>query len=118
VLPLHTFYGHDDGVTCVDACSHLDLVVSCGRDGSVIFHSLKKGKFIRAARVFNSLTHAPRLTWIGISASTYVICYCESTATLHLYSINGKYLQSALVGEKLECFTFSKVIESDMRQTS
>lgn len=40
--------GHDDEVTCVAISVDLDLCVSGSKDGSIIFHTLEYGRYIRS----------------------------------------------------------------------
>jgi len=109
--PIHILYGHDDGITCVDVSSDLDIVVSSSRDGTLNVHSLFRGHYIRSIRpqIENSQGAYPRLTWTGVASCGQIVTYCDTNSTLYLYSINGKYLSEAVVDQKLQAFLFSKV---------
>ncbi len=45
--PRGVYYGHDAEVTCVCVTASLDLVVSGGRDGSVLVHELASRRLVR-----------------------------------------------------------------------
>ena len=56
--PLHRLYGHDDTVTCVAIVRDLDMVISSGKDGSVIVHTLFTAQYVRTI-IVDPLTSQP-----------------------------------------------------------
>jgi len=48
--PLHILRGHAEGVTAVAVSVALDVVLSGARDGTVLVHSLRDGRYIRTLR--------------------------------------------------------------------
>ena len=48
--PVHILRGHAEGVTAVAVSVELDVVLSGGRDGRVLVHSLREGRYIRSLR--------------------------------------------------------------------
>nr|CAD1832089.1 unnamed protein product [Ananas comosus var. bracteatus] len=46
--PSRILCGHDDIITCLFISTELDLVISGSKDGTCIFHTLRKGTYIRS----------------------------------------------------------------------
>ena len=95
-------YGHTDVVNTVDVNVDLDTVVSGSKDQSVIFFSLRKGKFIR------SISFPAPVTNVKLNNEGILAVYCELTKMVYSYSINGTQLGKGLsLLEKLLAWSFS-----------
>merc|ERR1712137_853098 len=96
--PLHTLYGHNDEVTCVATDIGLDVCVSGSKDGSCIIHNLASGVYLR------SLYHPQEkpISLVAVSRLGHVVFYSADDLKLFVYSINGKFLTSSDVPERLE----------------
>ncbi|KAL4566093.1 hypothetical protein LXL04_030203 [Taraxacum kok-saghyz] len=101
--PSHILCGHDDIITCLFASTELDLVISGSKDGTCVFHTLRKGRYLR------SLQHPSRCHLSKLVASRHgkVILYADDDLSLHLYSINGKHLSSCESNGRLNCIELS-----------
>jgi WD40 repeat protein len=101
--PLHVLYGHDDEVSCVSVSSDLNTVVSGSRDGTIMVHALRSGRYTR------TITPPDRgaIRWVGISTQGTIISYSLLDLMLHAYTINGDVIGSADTGERLYCIHFS-----------
>ncbi len=102
----------------------LDIVVSACDDGSMIIHSLSKGKYTYSIYVeYNSGTldnisegeldnvakpNRPRIEWVTIAANGNILSYCSDDWTLRCHNVNGLLLSSVEVTEKLYCFCLSE----------
>ncbi|KAJ5080223.1 beige/beach-related [Anaeramoeba ignava] len=86
--PIHILLSHNTEVTAVDVNPELDVVVSGAQDGTIIIHTLRKGKFVRA---FSSAENRG-ISMIKVSDDSNIIVY---TAGMRLmsFSINGKLLK-------------------------
>ncbi|GKB07990.1 BEACH domain-containing protein B isoform X1 [Tanacetum coccineum] len=89
--PYHILCGHDDIITCIYASVELDLVISGSKDGTCVFHTLQKGRYLR------SLQHPSGCQLSKLVASRHgkIVLYADDDLCLHLYSINGKHLNSS-----------------------
>lgn len=101
--PLHVLHGHDDEVTSVAASSELDVVVSGSRDGTVMLHSLRTGRYTRTI----SPPDGGPIRWVGVSAQGRVLSYSLMDLMLHAWSINGSHLGSCDTNERLYAMRFS-----------
>eukprot|EP00121_Abeoforma_whisleri_P008469 Awhi_evm1s7777 len=45
--PIHVLYGHDAEVTCVDINCEFDIAVTGSKDGTIIIHSVRSGRYIK-----------------------------------------------------------------------
>ncbi|KAJ0790760.1 putative transcription factor WD40-like family [Helianthus annuus] len=101
--PFHILCGHDDVITCLYASVELDLVISGSKDGTCVFHTLRKGRYIR------SLQHPSGCQLSKLVASRHgrIVLYAEDDLSLHLYSINGKHLNSCESNGRLNCIELS-----------
>ncbi|KZV43357.1 BEACH domain-containing protein lvsC-like, partial [Dorcoceras hygrometricum] len=102
--PSHILCGHDDIITCIHASSELDLVISGSKDGTCIFHTLRKGRYVR------SLRHpcGSPLSKLVVSHHGRVVLYADDDLSLHLYSINGRHISSVESNGRLSCLELSK----------
>ncbi|XP_023750494.1 BEACH domain-containing protein B isoform X2 [Lactuca sativa] len=101
--PFHILCGHDDVITCVYASTELDIVISGSKDGTCVFHTLRKGRYLR------SLQHPSGCQVSKLVASRHgrILLYAEDDLSLHLYSINGKHLNSCESNGRLNCIELS-----------
>ncbi len=51
VRQIHVLWGTTGQVTCVDACSATDIILTGGDGGTVAVHSLRRGRFVRLVDV-------------------------------------------------------------------
>lgn len=116
--PKHVLYGHDDEVTnfcftffvffilfffhfckvmCIVVEAELDVVVSGSKDGSCIIHTLRSGKYVR------SIFHPKRaeIRMVAISSLGHIVFYSPSDLTLYVFSVNGKFLCSTDLTERI-----------------
>ncbi|KAI3726569.1 hypothetical protein L1987_66367 [Smallanthus sonchifolius] len=101
--PFHILCGHDDIITCLYASVELDVVISGSKDGTCVFHTLRKGRYLR------SLQHPSGCQLSKLVASRHgrIVLYAEDDLSLHLYSINGKHLNSCESSGRLNCIELS-----------
>lgn len=101
--PFHILCGHDDIITCLYASVELDVVISGSKDGTCVFHTLRKGRYLR------SLQHPSgcQLTKLVASRHGRIVLYADDDLSLHLYSINGKHLNSSESTGRLNCIELS-----------
>ncbi|KAI3504943.1 hypothetical protein L1887_26753 [Cichorium endivia] len=101
--PFHILCGHDDIITCLFASTELDIVISGSKDGTCVFHTLRKGRYLR------SLQHPSRCPVTKLVASRHgrILLYADDDLSLHLYSINGKHLNSCESNGRLNCIELS-----------
>ncbi|KAM6152194.1 neurobeachin-like protein 1 isoform 1-T1 [Erethizon dorsatum] len=107
--PFQILYGHTDEVLSVAISTELDMAVSGSRDGTAIVYTIKKGQYMRTLRPSceNSLPLTiPNLaiSWEGhivIYSSTEEKTTLKDKNALHLFSVNGKYLESQVLKEQI-----------------
>ncbi|GLU16070.1 hypothetical protein SLE2022_325200 [Rubroshorea leprosula] len=101
--PFHILCGHDDIITCLYVSVELDVVISGSKDGTCIFHTLRRGRYVR------SLRHPSGSALSKLVASPHgrIVFYAENDLSLHLYSINGKHLASSESNGRLNCVELS-----------
>ena len=99
--PLHTLYGQVTCVTAVAISVELDLAVSGARDGHCILYSIHQGVFIRSLGAPGGEVTNIAISEQGrIVTNTLVPPHSEvQEPSLHLYSLNGKHLQSYYLSE-------------------
>jgi len=102
--PVHILYGHDDEVTCCAVSSELDVVVSGSRDGTVMLHTLRSGRYTRTI----TPPEQGSIRWVGVAATGCVVSYSLHDLALHVWSINGTPLGSCDTGERLYALRFSR----------
>ncbi|KAF0852430.1 conserved mitochondrial BEACH domain-containing protein [Andalucia godoyi] len=102
-FPRHVLFGHDMEVTCVAVNEELDLVVSGSEDGSLMLHSLIKGRYIR------SLYHPNRcaVDLLAVSRNGDIVFYSKLDFCMFAYSINGQLLKAEDAGECLHAIVLS-----------
>lgn len=101
--PFHILCGHDDIITCLYVSSELDIVISGSKDGTCVFHTLRKGRYVRSLRHPSS---SP-LSKLVASRHGHIVFYCDEDLSLHLYSINGKHLATSESNGRLNCVELS-----------
>ncbi|GAB2294234.1 hypothetical protein Dimus_028451 [Dionaea muscipula] len=101
--PSHILCGHDDTITCLYASSELDIVISGSKDGTCVFHTLREGRYIRSLR---HPSGSP-LSKLVVSRHGRIIMYADHDLSLHLFSINGKYMASVESNGRLNCIELS-----------
>ncbi|KAL9252927.1 BEACH domain-containing protein [Drosera capensis] len=101
--PLHILCGHDDSVTCLYASSELDIVISGSKDGSCVIHTLREGRYVRSLR---HPSGSP-LSKLVVSRHARIVMYADDDLSLHLFSINGKWIGSSDSNGRLNCVEVS-----------
>ncbi|CAI5461598.1 unnamed protein product [Closterium sp. Yama58-4] len=105
--PRAVLCSHDDAVTAVIASSELDLVLSASLDGSLVFSTLRAARFLRSLQHPNDC--ANEALRIALSAPlARVAVYSDAARMLHVCSINGEWLEHALVDEPITHLTMSR----------
>uniref|UniRef100_A0ACB8G153 Neurobeachin-like protein 1 n=1 Tax=Sphaerodactylus townsendi TaxID=933632 RepID=A0ACB8G153_9SAUR len=123
--PLQILYGHTNEVSCVGISTELDMAVSGARDGTVIVHSVRKGQYMRTLRPpceSSLLLTVPNLavSWEGhivVHTSIEGKTTLKDKNTLHLYSVNGKYLGSESLKEEVSdlCVTGEYIVMGSLQ---
>ncbi|GAB4839467.1 hypothetical protein Ancab_028990 [Ancistrocladus abbreviatus] len=101
--PCHILCGHDDIITCLYASVELDIVISGSRDGTCVFHTLQEGRYVRSLR---HPSGSP-LSKLVVSRHGRLVMYADDDLSLHLYSINGKWIASSESNGRLNCVELS-----------
>ncbi|CAI5488721.1 unnamed protein product [Closterium sp. Naga37s-1] len=105
--PRAVLCSHDDAVTAVIASSELDLILSASLDGSLVFSNLRTARFLRSLQHPNDC--ANEALRIALSAPlARVAVYSDAARMLHVCSINGGWLEHALVDEPITHLTLSR----------
>ncbi|CAI5952877.1 unnamed protein product, partial [Closterium sp. NIES-65] len=105
--PRAVLCSHDDAVTAVIASSELDLILSASLDGSLVFSTLRAARFLRSLQHPNNC--ANEALRIALSAPlARVAVYSDAARMLHVCSINGGWLEHALVDEPITHLTLSR----------
>ncbi|XP_010254571.1 PREDICTED: BEACH domain-containing protein B isoform X2 [Nelumbo nucifera] len=101
--PFHILCGHDDIITCLFVSVELDIVISGSKDGTCVFHTLRKGRYVR------SLKHPTGSALSKLVASRHgrIVLYADGDLSLHLYSINGKHIATCESNGRLNCVELS-----------
>ncbi|KAF3790525.1 BEACH domain-containing protein B [Nymphaea thermarum] len=102
--PFHILCGHDDIITCLFASVDLDIIISGSKDGTCIFHSLRKGRYIRSIQ--NPSRSA--ISKLVVSQNGNLVLYAIDDLTLRLYSVNGKHKASSESIGRLHCLELSR----------
>ena len=50
--PRHVLAGHEDAVACLAVSTERDVVVSGAADGTLLFHTLRRGRWAHACKCF------------------------------------------------------------------
>ncbi|CAI5483770.1 unnamed protein product [Closterium sp. Yama58-4] len=105
--PRAVLCSHDDAVTAVIASSELDLILSASLDGSLVFSTLRAARFLRSLQHPNDC--ANEALRIALSAPlARVAVYSDAARMLHVCSINGEWLEHALVDEPITHLALSQ----------
>ncbi|XP_076826894.1 neurobeachin-like protein 2 isoform X2 [Brachyhypopomus gauderio] len=105
--PVQVLTGHDQEVTCVSISTELDMAVSGSKDGTVIVHSVRRGQYLRTLRppCENCISASVAQLEVGMEGHMVVQSVLEGRSAgkekyaLHVYSVNGKLLASAVLEE-------------------
>ncbi|KAG0476321.1 hypothetical protein HPP92_013162 [Vanilla planifolia] len=101
--PFHILCGHDDVITCLFISRELDIVISGSNDATCVFHTLREGRYVR------SIQHPSGCPISKLVASQHgrMVIYADNDLSLHMYSINGKYIASSESNGRLNCIELS-----------
>jgi neurobeachin-like protein 1/2 len=91
--------GHDAGITCVAFSSDFDVVVSGAACGTVLLHTLRLGKYVRALQrspAAATRVYSADLVVLG-KVVPHIVVYSRQSASLLLYNINGHLLHEQAV---------------------
>uniref|UniRef100_A0A8D0HDG0 Neurobeachin-like protein 2 n=1 Tax=Sphenodon punctatus TaxID=8508 RepID=A0A8D0HDG0_SPHPU len=107
--PLQILYGHTDEVSCIGISTELDMAVSGARDGTVIVHTIRKGQYMRALRPPCESALLLTIPNLALSWEGHIVVHTsiegkmtlKDKNSLHLYSVNGKYLGSESLKEEV-----------------
>ena len=97
-VPRWVLFGHDDEVTCVDVNCELDIVVSGGRDGTILSHTLQKGGFVWSLQPFGSVPIS-RICIVPIQG--HIIAYSSTHFQLAVISVNGRVLANTQLHDRI-----------------
>ncbi|KAK9836952.1 hypothetical protein WJX81_002248 [Elliptochloris bilobata] len=96
--PRHVLAGHEDAVACLAVSTDLDLVVSGAADGMLLFHTLRRGRYLRALR----LPCGGAAALLALAPGPGLLAaFSAAELALHVFSVNGAPLVSAEVTERL-----------------
>ncbi|CAJ0899985.1 13727_t:CDS:10 [Entrophospora sp. SA101] len=100
--PMHSYYGHDDEITCIVVNAEHDILISGSKDGTCIIHSLRNANYIRTLCPFED--EESSVEYVCITKDANIVIYTEykNEYFLHTYSINGKLLNSMELSAKIE----------------
>ncbi|KAI4337584.1 hypothetical protein L6164_015981 [Bauhinia variegata] len=102
--PCHILCGHDDIITCLYVSLELDIIISGSKDGTCVFHTLRKGRYVRSLR---HPSGSP-ISKLIVSQHGRIVIYADDDLSLHLYSINGKHLTAAESNGRLNAVQLSR----------
>ncbi|RDY05943.1 BEACH domain-containing protein B, partial [Mucuna pruriens] len=102
--PCHILCGHDDIITCLFVSHELDIIISGSKDGTCVFHTLREGRYVRSLR---HPSGSP-ITKLVVSQRGHIVIYADDDLSLHLYSINGKYLAATESNGRLNAIRLSR----------
>eukprot|EP00256_Glycine_max_P069399 XP_025983994.1 BEACH domain-containing protein B isoform X4 [Glycine max] len=102
--PCHILCGHDDIITCLYVSHELDIIISGSKDGTCVFHTLREGRYVRSLR---HPSGSP-ITKLVVSQCGQIVIYADDDLSLHLYSINGKYLAASESNGRLNAVQLSR----------
>ena len=108
--PKHVLYGHDDEVTCVLVSTNYDVVASGSRDGTIILHTLRTGRYTRTITPNPPPTAGPAsaypvpaIRFLSLSKHGTLVAYSYSlhSSTLYTFTINGRPMHSVQLAHRL-----------------
>ncbi|KAL5145273.1 BEACH domain-containing protein B [Glycine soja] len=102
--PCHILCGHDDIITCLYVSHELDIIISGSKDGTCVFHTLREGRYVRSLR---HPSGSP-ITKLVVSQRGQIVIYADDDLSLHLYSINGKYVAASESNGRLNAVQLSR----------
>uniref|UniRef100_A0A6I8N2Q2 Neurobeachin-like protein 2 n=1 Tax=Ornithorhynchus anatinus TaxID=9258 RepID=A0A6I8N2Q2_ORNAN len=106
--PVQVLYGHVAAVSCVAISTELDVAVSGSEDGAVILHTVRRGQFVASLRPPGGAVPGPvGLLAVGPEGQIVVQSSARErpgakvgSCSLHLYSVNGRLLESRALEER------------------
>uniref|UniRef100_A0A6I8PRN1 Neurobeachin-like protein 2 n=1 Tax=Ornithorhynchus anatinus TaxID=9258 RepID=A0A6I8PRN1_ORNAN len=105
--PVQVLYGHVAAVSCVAISTELDVAVSGSEDGAVILHTVRRGQFVASLRPPGGAVPGPvGLLAVGpegqivVQSSARERPGAKESCSLHLYSVNGRLLESRALEER------------------
>ncbi|XP_042326371.1 neurobeachin-like protein 1 isoform X2 [Sceloporus undulatus] len=118
--PLQILYGHTSEVFCVGISTELDMAVSGAKDGTVIVHTIRKGQYMRTLKPPCESSLLRTVPNLAVSWEGYIVVHTslegktslKDKNSLHLYSVNGKYLGSESLKEEVSdlCVTGEYIV--------
>jgi len=97
-VPRWVLFGHDDEVTCVDVNCELDIVVSGGKDGTLLLHTLQKGGFVWSLQPFGPVPITRILT---VPIQGHIVAYSSTHFQLAVVSVNGRVLATTQLHDRI-----------------
>ena len=95
---LHTLFGHESPISCVDLSTELDVVASGSVDGTVCIHKLRTGTFVRAFKPSSKPDVSIRR--ISLERHGRMVIH-TSDLRLLTYTVNGFRLCTTNAGEQI-----------------
>ncbi|EIE23680.1 beach-domain-containing protein [Coccomyxa subellipsoidea C-169] len=102
--PRHVLHGHEDAVTCLTLAPDLDLIVSAAADGTLLFHTLTTGRYVRKMRLAGG---APPVLLAVAPGPGMLVVHSWADLGLHVFNVNGRHLVSADGNERLAALAIS-----------
>ncbi|KAK9905588.1 hypothetical protein WJX75_002584 [Coccomyxa subellipsoidea] len=102
--PRHVLHGHEDAVTCLTLAPDLDLIVSAAADGTLLFHTLATGRYVRKMRLAGG---APPVLLAVAPGPGMLVVHSWADLGLHVFNVNGRHLVSADGNERLAALAIS-----------
>ena len=108
--PKHVLYGHDDEVTCVFVSTDYDIVASGSRDGTIILHTLRTGRYTRTIApnppptIGPASVHpVPAIRFLSLNRQGTLVAYSYSShsSTLYTFTINGRPMHTMQLSHRL-----------------
>jgi WD40 repeat protein len=101
--PMHILYGHQDEVSCVCLSVPLNLVISAGVGGRILFHSLQEGEYVRQFTLSGS---SPSKMLAG-NTSGLILIYCQRDLKLYTMTVNGGVISSTEIGFRVSSLAWT-----------
>ncbi|KAL3918048.1 MAG: hypothetical protein SGILL_004429 [Bacillariaceae sp.] len=95
---LHTLFGHESPIYCVDFSTELDVVVSGSVDGTVCVHKLRSGSFVRSFKPSSKRDVSIRK--LALERHGRMVVH-TSDLRLYTFTVNGARLCFANAGERI-----------------
>ena len=95
---LHTLFGHESPISCLDLSTEMDVVASGSVDGTVCIHKLRTGSFVRSFRP--SSRDGVSIRKIAIERHGRMVIH-TSDLRLYTFTVNGARLCATNAGEHI-----------------